>query len=261
MNTTLKIKAMLVASPLEDVAAKLQWAWWCRRLWRHPELTELSLEGRHLAKVVAQLTGRTSNILDVGCHIGSFLSVAMKAAPGGKHVAIEAVPDKALRLKRKFPNVRVESIAVSDELGTATFDQNLTIPAHSRLRDGMKVGGTLRTYTVQTATIDSLNLGNFDLVKLDIEGAELAALKGASNLFSRCRPPFIFEYGVAEFGHQNPEEIYRYVTEQMGYDVFTFVDFLYRKGPLSLDEMRKCGIYPFRAFNFVAVPHGRTPYL
>ena len=33
----------------------------------------------------------------------------------------------------------------------------------------------------------------------------------------------------------------------------TFTDFLYEKGPMSFLEFRKCGLYPFRAFNFIAI--------
>jgi hypothetical protein len=48
--------------------------------------------------------------------------------------------------------------------------------------------------------------------------------------------------------------LFDHITGVMNYDVFTFGDFLHDKGPLGFDEFRKCGIYPFRAFNFVALP-------
>jgi FkbM family methyltransferase len=255
MNIPLKVKAMLVATPLEDAAKTVQWLSHALGRSAHPELAELHLEGKRIAEVVKRLVSPTSSVLDVGCHIGSFLSLALKLSPNGKHVAIEAMPDKAAWLKRKFPRVRIEAIAVSDTCGEATFDQNLSYPGHSRLQDGTNSYGKLRSITVPTATLDSLDLGCFDLVKLDIEGAELNALKGATKLFSDCRSALIFECGVAEPGKQNPERLYRYITETMGYRIFNLVDFLYGKGPLSLDEMRKCGLYPFRGFNFVALPN------
>ena len=253
MNTSMKFKSMLVATPLEGIAKRLQWAIGAKNRIAHPELIELHLDQVRIDEVVRRLTKPTSNILDVGCHIGSFLSLALKVSPKGKHIAIEALPDKAAALKRKFPTVRIEATAVSDICGNAVFERNLTHPGHSRLRDGMKTHGELRQVEVKVTTIDNLDLGAVDFVKMDIEGAELYALKGGQQFF-RQRPPFIFEYGVAEYGKQNPEPIYRYVTETMGYKIFTFCDFLYDKGPLSLDEMRKCGLYPFRAFNFVALP-------
>jgi FkbM family methyltransferase len=43
------------------------------------------------------------------------------------------------------------------------------------------------------ATIDGLNLGACDLIALDIEGAELLALKGAENTIRQYRPTLIIE--------------------------------------------------------------------
>ena len=45
-----------------------------------------------------------------------------------------------------------------------------------------------------------------------------------------------------------------FLTEVLSYDLFTFGDFLYGKEALTFSEFRKCGLYPFRAFNFVALP-------
>ncbi|MFX7071531.1 hypothetical protein ABTI09_19765, partial [Acinetobacter baumannii] len=66
--------------------------------------------------------------------------------------------------------------------------------------------------------------------------------------------PFVFECGAVTNEGLDRAALFDHLTSVMTYDVFTFGDFLYRKGPLSADEFRKCGIYPFRAFNFVALP-------
>jgi hypothetical protein len=34
---------------------------------------------------------------------------------------------------------------------------------------------------------------------------------------------------------------------------------VFGKGKIGLDEFRRCGLYPFRAFNFIAVPAGSAP--
>ena len=45
---------------------------------------------------------------------------------------------------------------------------------------------------------------------------------------------------------------------EFGYDIFCFGDFLFNKGNMAFDEFRKCGLYPFRAFNFISLPKDRT---
>jgi len=254
MNKTLELKSRLVASPLEGVAKNIQWVLASRHRSAHPELAEVFYEERHLPKVLGRLLNKRSNVLDVGCHIGSFLSLAMKFAPGGNHAAIEASPTKAGWLARKFPNVRVKQVAVSDRLGAAVFEENLAKPGFSRLQGDNPSTDPVNRYEVKITTLDALDLGPFDLVKIDIEGAELAALTGGRNFIMRCRPNIIFECGADANAGLDRNLLFDYLTSSLNYDVFTFIDFLYEKGPLSHDEFRKCGIYPFRAFNFVATP-------
>jgi len=50
------------------------------------------------------LTGDSCGV-DVGCHIGSFLSLIIKYAPQGKHIAIEASEVKSRWLKNRFTTV------------------------------------------------------------------------------------------------------------------------------------------------------------
>lgn len=50
---------------------------------------------------------------------------------------------------------------------------------------------------VEATTVDALGLEDLDLLKLDVEGAEVLALRGARQTLRRCRPLVIIE----EFGH------------------------------------------------------------
>lgn len=248
----LRLKSAVIASPLEPLAKSLQWAMGTGHRLRHPEMWELWNEGRLLPLVLKRQLTPSSNVLDVGCHIGSFLSLALKCAPHGQHTAIEAVPTKAEWLRRKFPSVRIEQVAVADRDGSATFEEDLDRPGYSRLMASLPSNGNVKHYPVRLATLDNLALpSRIDLVKMDIEGGELAALKGGEEFFKTRRPLLIFECGA----EANPGMDRRALFDQlqtMGYQIHTFADFHFSKGPLGFDEFRKCGIYPFRAFNFIA---------
>lgn len=265
MGTSLYLKSRLVNSPLEGFAKSIQQALKFPRRLQHPELGELFLEDRRVPDVLAKLLAKSSNAVDVGCHLGGFLSEVRRLAPTGKHVAIEASPSKARWLTQKFSDVRVEQVAISDAPGTATFEENLNNPGFSRLQSGRPSTELVHRYDVNVTTIDALNVpGRVDLLKVDIEGHELAALRGGVDLIARDRPAIIFECGsepstnVGSTRYQHPgldrRQLFEFVTEGLGYEVMTFTDFLFNKGPLSYDEFRKCGIYPFRAFNYVALP-------
>ena len=254
MNRTLLLKAMLVASPFEDVAKGIQSALSFRYRREHPELNELFLEEKLLPKVLARLLTERANVVDVGCHIGSFLSLAMRLSPLGRHTAIEASPTKAAWLARKFPVVRVEQAAISDQVGTAIFEENIAKPGFSRLQSNEPSADPVHQYEVAVTTLDALNLGPVSLIKIDIEGNELAALRGGVDFIRTHQPKIIFECGADANAGLDRRALFDFIASDLGYRIFTFSEFLFDKGALSFDEFRKCGMYPFRAFNFIAVP-------
>jgi FkbM family methyltransferase len=254
MSATLRLKSALVASPLEGAAKSLQWAAGLRFRSSHPELAELFLEEKRLPEVLRRLFTESSNVLDIGCHLGSFLSLARRVAPAGHHIAIEASPTKAAWLARKFPDVQVKQVAISDHTGTATFEENIRKPGFSRLQDSHPSTDPVNRYEVTVTTLDALDIQHrVDFVKIDIEGAELAAFRGGAAFIAANRPKILFECGADANAGLDRRALFDHVTEEMAYDIFTFGDFLHNKGPLGFDEFRKCGVYPFRAFNFVAL--------
>lgn len=253
--SSLRLKSMMVGSPLEGLATTAKRFLETRERNARPEVAELLLEGKRVPQILSRLLSRSSNVLDIGGHIGSFISVASRLAPKGCHAIIEASPTKAASLKKKFPAMEVLQKAVSDYIGLAAFEENLTRAGFSRLADGRKSVDAVSHYEVEITTLDALNFNQrFDFVKIDIEGAELAAFRGGKRFFAETRPNVMFECGAEGIEGLDRAALFAYLTEQMGYDVFSFTDFLFNKGPLGADEFRKCGVYPFRAFNYLALP-------
>lgn len=130
--------------------------------------------------------------IDVGANIGMFTIYALNRIRNGKVIAIEPFPDN-IRLIRKsielnhFKNAFLYECALSDKNGMV----NLYLYEHDGLHSIM---GGIHSYTqtqsqgfisVQLRTLDSivneLGLHKIDLIKIDVEGAELLVLKGASD--------------------------------------------------------------------------------
>jgi FkbM family methyltransferase len=89
-------------------------------------------------------------------------------------------------------NVRVVAKAAAEEAGTA----QLWLPAGGRGTEGrasLTPQGTGRTIPVETIRLDSLDLADLGLIKIDVEGHELAALRGAAGLVERFRPTLVVE--------------------------------------------------------------------
>jgi FkbM family methyltransferase len=260
MTPTLYLKSLFVNSPLEGVAKAVHKITGIRYLLSHPELTELFLEERRLPAILSKLLSPSSNAIDIGCHIGSFLSQIARYSPQGNHIAIEASPIKVKLLRKRFPNVRIEQIAISDRVGIAVFEEDLDLPGFSKLAGTASSTNRVNRFDVQVTTLDALNIpGKIDFVKIDIEGAELAAFRGGRGFFGKNKPAILFECGADSNPDLDRRNLFEELTNQLGYDIFTFTDFLYDKGPLRFEEFKKCGIYPFRAFNFLALPSHTLP--
>ena len=213
-----------------------------------------------MPQVLERILEKNSCCIDVGGHIGSFLTLVNKYAPRGHHAVFEASPTKSRWLKKRFPGVRVFSYAVADKTGSAVFAEDCARPAYSALVPLTGSSGEKSVLLdVLTCRLDDVltTTDRVDLIKLDIEGGELAALRGATQLIEKWKPVIIFECG-SEYAftmHTSTRlDLYNFVTNDLGYNIFSFTDFLHDKGEMGYDEFRKCGLYPFRGFNFVALP-------
>ena len=250
-----KIKSMLVGSVFEDVAMMPRRIGSFYRRARHPELSDNYLEQPRIRELLARSLKQDSCGVDVGAHIGSFLSLLQQYAPNGQHIAFEPARGRSEQLARKFPKSTIHPHAVSDRSGSFTFEENLIRPGYSRIQPLSVNRDDVAHYPVSSVRLDDAIAGErrVDFIKLDVEGGELAALAGAKATILREKPMILFECGSEYEPGLKRRELYDFITKELSYSVYTLPDYLHDKGPLSFEEFQKCGQYPFRAFNFVAV--------
>jgi FkbM family methyltransferase len=255
------LKYELIRTPFEDPLQRLRHAlgYFGRR--RHPELHEIHSEPERIRTAVARVLDRASHAVDIGCHYGSLLSQLCRRAPAGRHVAFEAVPEKVRFLRRKFPEVDVRALALSDRAGRASFfiDENATgLSSLAAPRERRQ-----RRIEVTSARLDDVlpRDRRFAFVKVDVEGAEILVFQGALEVLRRDRPLLLFECGpggAKAFGHA-PEDLHELLTATAGYLIFSLRDFLERGAPVDAPTFTTAvSVYPFQAFNWIAVPRERA---
>ncbi len=128
-------------------------------------------------------------IVDIGAHIGYFTRIFSRLTEStGKVYAFEADPENFALLKNntKQPkNIAIFQLAISNRAGLIDF-------FHSELKTGCHstIPSPLRQtkITVTASTLDELaqkeNINRVDVIKMDIEGGEVAALSGMTNILS-----------------------------------------------------------------------------
>lgn len=153
------------------------------------------LSGEPELRLVPQLCEPGALSLDIGANTGIYAWHLARYSRG--LVAFEPQPRHAEFLRRALgPKVRVEEVALSDVEGEVI----LRVP-RDRMQDGratIEPGNTLESLDVSEIVVprrrlDSYDFGPVGLIKVDVEGHELAVLKGGSGLIARDRPTLIVE--------------------------------------------------------------------
>jgi FkbM family methyltransferase len=144
--------------------------------------------------------------VDAGACKGDFtLFAASRVGPRGRVVAVEPEPANASWLRKSIArndarNAEVHELALSDVSGSAILHRvdlsaggDVSSGFHSLIAGGV---GKRDELEVKTRTLDDLlaqlDIASVDVLKIDVEGWEVAVLHGATNTLSRQpNPPIV----------------------------------------------------------------------
>ncbi len=167
-----------------------------------------------------------ATVLDVGASFGEFAIVLARwCGPSGRVIAFEPTPvtSAALRdhlaLNGLLDRVEVVDAAISDYVGTGTLH---TIGRSGENTLNSAYFGTAATpLTVAVTTIDAHcdSTGiTPDVIKLDVEGLEFHALRGAVSTLRRSRAPIVVELHPASWaGVGDDAEAGEQLIRELGY--------------------------------------------
>ena len=172
-------------------------------------------------------------ILDVGAHVGYYTRLfAALTGAAGRVIAFEPHPRTHQVLQanlRRLPNVTALQVAAAETDGAAELYDYLMMSASGSLHYDESIaalqqaqmsesdvaprrqrGFEMQKYRVETAAIDrclrEMNIKQVDLVKMDIEGAEMNALRGMKRTIARSpNLALMMEYNpqaLQAFGHE-----------------------------------------------------------
>jgi FkbM family methyltransferase len=182
-----------------------------------------------------------SSFIDVGCYRGNFLLEANKFAPSGAHIGFEPIPDIYTKVIKTLGGVNdIRQIGLSDERGETTFNYVKSNPLYSGIKKRNYPGKeSIEELIIKVDTLDHqlFQSPRVDLIKIDVEGAELNVLKGGINTITKFNPVIVFEYeqGASDVYGVTPAEIWSFF-DKVKYSVYTLKNFIDNPLPLSFSR-------------------------
>lgn len=178
---------------------------------------------------------------DVGANQGDYVSFILKHVTNISECSIHCFePDsfvfkKLLEVTTNNPiNIQLNNVAVSDSVDIREIYINKEAPELNSFYDTQEEGFTISKVSVQTVTLDQYcdlhGVKIIDLLKVDVEGHELAVFKGANQLLQRHAIQFIqFEFGnAAIYSRTFFKDLYDLFVSK-GYEVYKIMPLTLKK--------------------------------
>lgn len=173
----------------------------------------LNLYERGLRRQMMRLLPRGGCVVDVGANVGFWaVQCAQAVGPDGHVYAFEPNPWAIKRLLHNVRlNQRLQPLGEVEVIGSAVGDREgwaelmaSDLAAHASQAslyppDAVKETTTLQKVAVSVTRLDDVVKRHVHLLKIDVEGHEMAVLRGAERLF-RASPP---DYLVVEIHPSN----------------------------------------------------------
>jgi FkbM family methyltransferase len=200
---------------------------------------------------------------DAGANEGVYtVFAAQRVGSGGTVWAFEPSRREFERLRSNLdlngldlPNVRLFPFALADRSGRTelTIAEDQHAGQNTLGKFAYETVAAVEKHMVDVRRLDDLVAeqppARIDVVKLDVEGAELLVLQGAVSTLERYRPIVLFEVSEASLGHQDHrrEELLAFLREEH-YSLYLFDD-------SGFPACAPPGTY---RDNMLAVPQGAT---
>ena len=194
-----------------------------------------------IKKIMRIVLEEDSSFIDVGCYRGNFLVEANKFAPSGAHIGFEPIPEIYTKVIKTLGGVNdIRQLGLSDERGETTFNYVKSNHLYSGIKKRNYPGKeSIEELVIKVDTLDHqlFQSPRVDLIKIDVEGAELNVLKGGINTITKFNPVIVFEYeqGASDVYGVTPAEIWSFF-DKVKYSIYTLKNFIDNPLPLSFSK-------------------------
>jgi FkbM family methyltransferase len=209
----------------------------------HLDLTKNLKYDRLTLRIFKKYVKSHFNCIDIGSHKGEILDLMLKYANNGTHYAFEPIPSLFDELTTKYKEkATIFPYALADSSGKTTFQFVKNAPAYSGLQRRRYdiANPDILEIEVEKRTLDEIISHNnpIHFIKIDVEGGEFGVLKGGRNILEINKPMILFECGkgASDYYGIAPSDIFLYLTENIGLEIYTLSSFIKKKKALTQQE-------------------------
>lgn len=166
---------------------------WVRSSSEGPGVAWLIAEHRWMEEMEGSRMVHTGDVvMDIGAHVGFFVRTALRQG-ASKVVAVEPDPYSAECLRRNFSDEISSGRVIVVEAGAWSKRDKITLslgadPGWNSMTQDQGGEEIIVPVLPMDEMAAELGLPRVDFIKMDIEGAEMEALRGARQILSKFRP-------------------------------------------------------------------------
>lgn len=172
-------------------------------------------------KLFKKLVKPNMTILDIGVNKGYFSLLSAKLMKDkGNILSFEPDPDNCKWIKKSiaannYKSIRLFQIALFNKNGKKTFFKGAKSGHHSLIKNSGLGSTTIQTQKLDDF-IDEENITKINLIKIDVEGADIEVLEGAQKLLKNQSPKLIIDI------HKIDRKKFFNLLENLSYNIFDY---------------------------------------
>lgn len=230
----------------------------------HLQAADQWLNGEPELRLLPKLCDRGKAAVDVGANVGTYIYFMRRHA--AKVIAFEPNPDLAKRLSRLFPNVTVRPIGLHDHADELVLrvpvQDGRSMHELGSVTQRFESESEVAAYRVPVSRLDDEVPADLPVgfIKVDVEQAEMAVLRGAMGTIAMHRPAIMTEVTPLLYPEPLPA-MFRFIID-LGYQGY----FSYRNVVRSFDHFvptrhASAAGWPhdFMNANVILLPRERDP--